>query len=175
LRWTSVNADSVSIDPGVGGVAGSGSKQVCPGSTTEYTITATGAGGSRTASTTVNVKPPPKVVDRLSLHINFDSNKADIRPAAVGELKKAIDFVKKYPGHSISIEGHTDSMGSDKYNQALSEQRAAAVKEYLVKNGGADASQIKTVGYGETKPVAVNTTKEGRLKNRRVEVLILSE
>lgn len=139
LRWTSANADSVSIDPGVGGVAGSGSKQVCPGSTTQYTATATGAGGSRTASTTVNVKAPPKpkVVDRLSLHINFDSNKADIRPTAVGELKQAIDFVKKYPGHNISIEGHTDSVGSEKYNQTLSERRSASVKEYLVKNGGA--------------------------------------
>lgn len=178
LRWTSAAADSVSIEPGVGGVSPSGSKQVCPDSTTQYTITATGAGGSRTASTTVNVKaPPPKprVVDRLSLHINFDSNKASIRPAAVGELQKAIDFVKKYPGHNISIEGHTDNVGSEKYNQALSERRAAAVKEYLVKNGGAEKSQIKTVGYGETKPVAVNTTKEGRFKNRRVEVLILSE
>jgi OOP family OmpA-OmpF porin len=175
LRWTSAAADSVSIGPGVGGVAGSGSKQVCPGSTTQYTVTATGAGGIRTASTTVNVKPPTKVVDRMSLHINFDSNKTSIRPAAVGELQKAIAFVKKYPGHSISIEGHTDSMGSDKYNQALSERRAAAVKEYLVKNGGAGASQIKTVGYGESKPVAANTTKEGRFKNRRVEILILSE
>jgi len=178
LRWTSANADSVSIDPGVGGVAGSGSKQVCPGSTTQYTITATGAGGTRTASTTVNVKPPPpkpKVVDRLSLHINFDSNKADIRPADVDELKKAIDFVKKYPGHNISVEGHTDNVGSDKYNQALSERRAAAVKEYLVKKGGADASRIKSVGYGERKLIAGNATKEGRFKNRRVEVLILSE
>jgi outer membrane protein OmpA-like peptidoglycan-associated protein len=121
--------------------------------------------------------PPlkPRVVDRLSLHINFDSNKADIRPADIGELKKAIDFVKKYPGHNISIEGHTDNVGSDKYNQALSERRAAAVKEYLVKNGGADASRIKSVGYGERKLIAGNATKEGRFKNRRVEVLILSE
>ncbi|MGA7104831.1 MAG: OmpA family protein [Candidatus Deferrimicrobiaceae bacterium] len=178
LSWMSADADSVSIAPGVGGVAGSGSKQICPGSTTQYTITATGAGGSRTASTTVNVKPPPpkpKVVDRLSLHINFDSNKMDIRPADIGELKKAIDFVKKYPGNNISVEGHTDNVGSDKYNQALSERRAAAVKEYLVKNGGADASRVKTVGYGERKPIAGNATKEGRFRNRRVEVLILSE
>jgi OOP family OmpA-OmpF porin len=178
LSWTSADAASASIDQGVGSVAPSGTKEVCPGGTTSYMITATGAGGTRTASTTVNVKPPPpkpKVVDRMSLHINFDSNKADIRPADVGELQKAIEFVKKYPGHNISIEGHTDSVGSDKYNQALSERRASAVKDYLVKKGGADGSRIKTVGHGEAKPIADNKTKKGQFENRRVEVLVLSE
>jgi outer membrane protein OmpA-like peptidoglycan-associated protein len=178
LNWTSANAAGASFDQGVGDVAPSGSKQVCPGNTTNYTITATGAGGSRTASTTVTVKPPPpkpKVVDRLSLHINFDSNKSVIRKADVAELQKAIDFIKKYPGHNVSIEGHTDSIGSDKYNQRLSERRAAAVKDYIVKKGGADGSRIKTSGYGETKPIADNKTKKGQFENRRVEVLILSE
>lgn len=180
LTWSSTNADSASIDQGVGKVDASGSKEVCPNSTTKYTIDATGKGGSQTASTTVTVNPPPppkapKVVDRLTLHINFDSNKSDIRKADVAELQKAIDFIKKHPGHNISIEGHTDSIGSDKYNQALSERRAAAVKDYIVKKGGVDASRIKTVGYGESKPIADNKTKKGQFENRRVEVLILSE
>jgi outer membrane protein OmpA-like peptidoglycan-associated protein len=181
LSWSSTGADLASIDQGVGNVDPSGSKEVCPGSTTTYSINATGKGGSRTASTTVTVKTPPppkpapKVVDRLSLHINFDSNKSDIRKADVAELQKAIDFIKKYPGHDISIEGHTDSTGSDKYNQALSERRAAAVKDYIVMKGGADGSRIKSVGYGESKPIADNKTNKGKFENRRVEVLILSE
>lgn len=178
LTWSSTNADSASIDQGVGKVDPSGSKEVCPGNTTKYTIEATGKGGTKTASTTVTVNPPPpppKVVDRLSLHINFDTNKSDIRKADVPELEKAIAFIKKYPGHKVSIEGHTDDRGSEKYNQALSERRAAAVKDYIVKKGGAEAGKIKTVGYGETKPIADNKTKKGQFENRRVEVLILSE
>jgi OOP family OmpA-OmpF porin len=179
LSWSSTNADSASIDQGVGKVDPSGSKQVCPADTTKYTLSATGKDGSQTASTTVNVNPPPppkpKVIDRLSLHINFDSNKSDIRKADVAELQKAIDFVKKYPGHKIAIEGHTDNIGSDKYNQALSERRAAAVKDYIEKKGGVDGSRMKTAGFGETKPIADNKTKKGQFENRRVEVLILSE
>jgi len=93
----------------------------------------------------------------------------------IGELQKAIAFVKKYPGYNISVEGHTDNVGKDKYNQSLSERRAAAVKKYLVENGAANADKIKPVGYGKTRPVADNKTAEGKFKNRRVEILILSE
>ena len=158
-------------------VALSGSRQVCPGSNTQYTITAAGEGGARTASTMVSVipLPLPKVIDRLTIHVNFDFDKADIRPADLAELQKAVEFVDKYPGYRISLEGHTDSIGSEKYNQALSERRAAAVKDYLLKQGVADGQRIQTVGYGESKPIADNSTEKGRFENRRVEVLILSE
>jgi OOP family OmpA-OmpF porin len=156
-----------------------GSRQVCPGSNTQYTITAAGPGGSRTASTTVSVTPPPppppKVIDRLTIHVNFDFDKAVIRPADQAELQKAVDFVKKYPGYKISLEGHTDSIGTEKYNQGLSERRAAAVKDYLLKEGVADGQRIQTAGYGESRPIADNKTDKGRFENRRVEVLILSE
>jgi outer membrane protein OmpA-like peptidoglycan-associated protein len=70
----------------------------------------------------------------------------------------------------ITIEGHTDSVGSSKANQAVSAQRAAAVKQYLV-DQGADASRIQTEGLGEAYPVASNSTEAGRQKNRRVEVI----
>jgi OOP family OmpA-OmpF porin len=173
LTWSSANVSSASIDQGVGKVDPSGSRQVCPKSTTPYTIAAVGAGGSRTASTTVTVKP--KVIDRLTLHVNFDFDKAAIRNADTAELQKAVDFVKKYPGYKISIEGHTDNIGTEKYNQGLSERRAAAVKEYLLKQGVTDGARLRTVGYGESQPVADNSTAEGRFKNRRVEILILSE
>ena len=182
LAWSSTNATSASIAPGVGSVDLNGSRQICPGSTTEYMITATGAGGSQTAAATVTVNPPPpppaaapKVIDRLTLHVNFDFDKSVIRKTDDAELQKAVDFVKKYPGNQVSIEGHTDSIGTDKYNQALSERRAAAVKAYLLKQGVVDSQKIKSVGYGESRPIADNKTKQGRFENRRVEILILSE
>ena len=180
LFWSSENASGASIDQGIGDVGKSGSRQVCPAATTLYTISATGEGGSKTASTTVTVKPPPpppvaKVIDRLIVRVNFDTDKSIIRKADTAELQKAIDFVKKYPGYNISVEGHTDNVGKDKYNQALSERRAAAVKKYLVENGAANADKIKPVGYGKTRPIADNKTAEGKFKNRRVEILILSE
>jgi OOP family OmpA-OmpF porin len=180
LFWSSENASGASIDQGIGDVGKSGSRQVCPTATTLYTISAAGEGGSQTVSTTVTVNPPPpppavKVIDRLVVHVNFDTDKAILRKADIADLQKAVAFVKKYPGYNISIEGHTDSVGKDKYNQALSERRAAAVKKYLVENGAAHTDKIKPVGYGETRPVADNKTAEGKFKNRRVEILILSE
>ena len=173
LTWSSANVSSASIDQGVGSVSPSGSKQVCPGSTTQYTIAAVGEGGSRSASTTVTVSS--KVIDRLTLHVNFDFDKAAIRDADTAELQKAIGFVKKYQGYKVSIEGHTDSRGTERYNQRLSERRAAAVKEHLLKHGVADGARIKSAGYGKSKPIADNSTEKGRFENRRVEILILSE
>jgi OOP family OmpA-OmpF porin len=197
LAWSSTNASSASIAPGVGPVDLNGSRQICPGSTTDYMITATGAGGSQMAAATVTVNPPPpaptpapapivipappapapapRVIDRLTLHVNFDFDKSVIRKTDDAELQRAVDFVKKYPGYQIAIEGHTDSIGTNKYNQALSERRAAAVKAYLVKQGVVDNQRITSVGYGETRPIADNKTKKGRFENRRVEVLVLSE
>jgi outer membrane protein OmpA-like peptidoglycan-associated protein len=177
LTWSASNASRVSIDQGIGNVGPSGSRKVCPDKTMGYMITAMGEGGTRTASTTVNVKPPPaapRVVDRLTVHVNFDSNKADIRKADVAELQKAIAFVKKYPGYRISVEGHTDDRGAAKYNQTLSEKRAVAAKKYLVDNGVGDGGKISTTGFGESRPKADNKTGKGRFENRRVEILILS-
>lgn len=149
-----------------------GSRKVCPDRTTLYAIAAVGEGGSREASTTVTVAA--KVIDRLALHVNFDFDKATVRKADDADLEKGVAFVKKYPGFNISLEGHTDSIGGDAYNQRLSERRAAAVKEYLVKEG-VDPAKIQTSGHGKSNPVADNSTAKGRFENRRVEVLILSE
>jgi outer membrane protein OmpA-like peptidoglycan-associated protein len=188
LDWSTTGASSASIDQGIGSMDPNGSREVCPGSTTQYTITAMGDGGTRTNSATVTVNPPPppvpvvkpavpKVIDRLVLHVNFDFDKSTVRQADVADLQKAIDFVKKYPGYEISIEGHTDSRGSDKYNQALSERRAAAVKAYLLKHGMIDTHKdmIMTKGFGESKPIADNKTEKGRFENRRVEILVLEK
>ena len=177
LMWSSANAASASIEPEVGTVDLAGLRQVCPRSTTQYTIAAVGEGGTRAASTTVTVTPPPapKVIDRLAIHVNFDFDKSTVRDADTAELQKALAFVRKYAGYKISIEGHTDGIGTEQYNQRLSERRAAAVRQYLLQHGVADGARITSAGYGESKPIADNATEQGRFQNRRVEILILSE
>ena len=161
LSWSTQNATEAEIDQGVGKVGPSGSKQVCPTDNTTYAIT---AGGSVKATTTV------PVYKRTTLQINFDSNKAVIRKADLPELQKGIDFVKKYPDTKVSVVGYTDSRGSDKANLKLSQQRADAVKKYLVDNGHVKADMISAEGRGEADPVGDNKTKEGQFKNRRVEI-----
>jgi outer membrane protein OmpA-like peptidoglycan-associated protein len=116
-----------------------------------------------------------KVVDKMTLRVHFDFDRSEIRPADKAELDKAVDFVKKYPDAEIEIKGHTDSMGSDAYNRGLSKRRADAVKEYLIREADVAPAKIRARGYGESKPVASNDTEEGRAKNRRVEILILSD
>ena len=83
-----------------------------------------------------------------------------------------MNILKEYPSSKFSIEGHTDSDGKDTLNQKLSEDRAAAVKNYLIENG-VDAGRLTSVGYGETKPIASNKTKTGKAQNRRVEVKLI--
>ncbi|MDP2694132.1 MAG: OmpA family protein [Gallionella sp.] len=100
---------------------------------------------------------------------SFDKESAKLKPTADAKLQQVIDFASKYPDADLEVSGHTSSPGSDAYNQKLSEKRAAAVKAHLVKKGVA-ADRIIAKGYGETMPVADNSTKEGRAANRRVEV-----
>lgn len=176
LTWASTNATEAAIDMGVGKVDPSGSKQVCPTTSMGYQINVKGPGGSASAvAVVVMPAPPAPKAEELTLHINFDTDKATIRKDDLGELTKAVEFVKKYPGRKITIEGHTDSTGSEKHNQALSERRAAAVKEYLLKNGVPGAERITAVGYGESRPVANNTTANGKFLNRRVVITALPE
>jgi OmpA-OmpF porin, OOP family len=106
---------------------------------------------------------------RVTLNVEFDFNKATIRKAEQQDIGNLAAVMKKYPDLKIVIEGHTDNVGSAKYNEKLSQQRADAIKKNLVSQYGIDASRLSTKGYGLTKPVASNATKEGRQKNRRVE------
>jgi outer membrane protein OmpA-like peptidoglycan-associated protein len=121
------------------------------------------------------VKEKCAVIDRMTLRVNFDFDKSKIREADEAKLKKAVHFVRKYRGANIRLEGYTDSIGTEQYNNALSERRANAVKNYLVKEGGVSKKEIKAVGNGESNPVASNKTEEGRAENRRVEILIMSK
>jgi OmpA-OmpF porin, OOP family len=123
----------------------------------------------------ISMMPSDKVIDKFTLTINFDFDKSNIRNKDKEQLKQAIDFVKKYKGHKIKIEGHTDWIGTEKYNQGLSERRAEATTKYLVEKGSVPAKSISSAGYGELKPIASNKTRDGRAKNRRVEILILSD
>jgi len=107
--------------------------------------------------------------------VYFDFNKATIRPESYSVLDDAARILTDNPKIMVEIQGHTDSEGSDSYNQKLSEQRAYAVVDYLVKVKGIDINRLKAVGYGESKPIASNDTKEGRALNRRVEFVILGE
>jgi outer membrane protein OmpA-like peptidoglycan-associated protein len=107
----------------------------------------------------------------LSSEASFDFDKSYIKPAFQPSLDKLADVMIKYNRSEITIIGHTDSIGSDAYNQRLSEERARAVKDYLVSRGVA-ASRMTTVGRGESEPRDTNSTEAGRQLNRRVEILI---
>lgn len=100
--------------------------------------------------------------------INFDVNKADIKPESMGTLNGIVQVLKDNPDLKFEIGGHTDSDGDDAANLKLSQLRADAVRTQLI-NMGIDASRLTTKGFGETKPITDNTTPEGKANNRRVE------
>jgi OOP family OmpA-OmpF porin len=123
--------------------------------------------------------PPPSAASkRIILRgVNFDYDKASIKSEFAPVLDEAAQVLKDNPQISVTIEGHTDSIGSESYNQRLSERRAEAVRRYLVERGVA-ASRLEIRGYGESQPVASNTTPEGkdnpegRALNRRAELRV---
>lgn len=106
-------------------------------------------------------------------NIFFDTDKATLRPESTYELERLIKLMTDVPTLKIELGGHTDSQGSDDYNQDLSERRAKAVVDYLTQKGVA-ADRLKWAGYGEKDPMATNETKEGRQLNRRTEFKVLS-
>jgi outer membrane protein OmpA-like peptidoglycan-associated protein len=101
----------------------------------------------------------------------FDTDKYDLKEKSVTELEKIIYFLSENPAITIEISGHTDNTGNPAYNQQLSERRAQAVYNYLISRG-IEARRIQAKGYGQTRPVASNTTEEGKQLNRRIEFLI---
>lgn len=120
--------------------------------------------------------PPAPAVIRLR-GVNFDYNKSNIKSEFVPVLEEAAQTLKDNPDVNVKISGHTDSHGSDDYNQRLSERRAQAVKQYLVSKGIA-SSRLSTEGRGEREPIAENMkggrdNPEGRAMNRRVELAIV--
>jgi outer membrane protein OmpA-like peptidoglycan-associated protein len=101
----------------------------------------------------------------------FDTAKYSLRPLAREKLAKVAGIVSGHPGLKLDVEGHTDSVGGDEYNQQLSEQRGGSVRDFLIEEG-MSASSVTSRGFGKTQPVATNDTAEGRQQNRRVELVI---
>jgi len=115
--------------------------------------------------------PPAPAPKKLTLEgVNFDNDKATLRPDAYGILDKAATTLKEWGNVKVEVAGHTDSRSDDDYNQKLSQRRAEAVRTYLIGKGVA-ADRLTAKGYGESSPVADNDTEEGRFKNRRVELV----
>jgi OmpA-OmpF porin, OOP family len=116
-------------------------------------------------------QPPAPTKKKIVLRgVNFDFNKADIRKDAAPILDEAANILKDNKDVRVSVQGHTDAVGSDAYNMKLSMRRADSVKRYLAGKGVA-ADRLATEGFGESKPVASNDTADGRAQNRRVELV----
>jgi peptidoglycan-associated lipoprotein len=185
LTWRVENATQVAINPGVGNVNASGTQRVCPPSTTTYTLSASGPGGSVTASATVNVvaaaPPPPAVTapkksfsELLSEQLQdalFDYDRSEIREDARAVLTRNSEALKQifqnYPDAIVNVEGHCDERGSAEYNLGLGDRRATAAKEFLTELG-VPGSKLQTVSYGKERPVCTEANESCWQRNRRV-------
>jgi OmpA-OmpF porin, OOP family len=112
------------------------------------------------------IAPPYKKEVCLGLKVEFESGKSEVRPQFKDEIKRVADYMKEHPDMTGTIEGYTDSVGSDQYNMKLSVKRAEAVKKYMVDEFGISKDRLKTKGMGKTRPIADNSTPEGRAMNR---------
>jgi OOP family OmpA-OmpF porin len=131
-------------------------------------------GGRRAA------EPPPPAPEpaaeaiekgRTTLDVKFDFDQSVIKKGYYNDIDNLVSVMKQYPELAVALEGHTDWIGSDAYNQTLSQKRADAVKLYMIEKGGIDSNRLKAIGYGESRPIADNKTDEGRAQNRRTEAV----
>ncbi len=111
----------------------------------------------------------------ITLNIDFDTDKADIKPQFHSDLKEIADFFKTYPKTTAVIEEHTDSIGPAEYNLQLSQRRAESVRKYLIEKFDISPDRLAAKGYGEARPISSNDTRQGRQQNRRVVVVNLAE
>jgi len=187
LSWTSENATSLDLQPGVGAVQSSGSTSVSPSQSTTYTLTAKGPGGEATSTARVTVTspppPPPQAPPAVSSETLFeqnikdaffDFNKSNIRPDAQQALTADANFLKAHPSINFTIEGHCDERGSEEYNLGLGDRRANSAKNFLV-NLGISASRITTISYGKDRPFCTEHTEACWQKNRRAHLVMGSE
>ncbi len=145
------------------------------------------AGNTRVLEkTVVKVKYPPKVITEkieiveedeglkinLKSQVLFGQGKSELKEESFESLDEVVRVLEAYEKNKVSVEGHSDSVGSDRVNKKISLKRADAVKEYILKNG-IDTGRISVKGWGEEKPIASNRTRAGRMANRRVEIIIL--
>ncbi|MDR0549082.1 MAG: OmpA family protein [Deltaproteobacteria bacterium] len=138
------------VDPDNDGVCDPYDK--CPGTPAGYKVDANGC----------------PITVTINLLINFDFDKAVVKPEYYSEVQKVADFLNSHPLSTTVVEGHTDSRGSDVYNERLSQRRADAVRKALLDRFNIDPGRIQAIGYGESRPIADNATADGRAENRRV-------
>jgi outer membrane protein OmpA-like peptidoglycan-associated protein len=145
-----------------------------PGGGSEYTvwIVERAGMGQQVALNAATIAAALAEKGSLALrNILFDTGRATLKPESSKELQLVVDVLKADDALRLEIQGHTDNVGQPAANLTLSQQRAAAVRDYLVKTGGVASSRLTSAGFGDTKPVAPNTTDEGRAQNRRVEIV----
>jgi outer membrane protein OmpA-like peptidoglycan-associated protein len=122
-------------------------------------------------TTVSKAQPVPENIS-ITLNVQFDTGKANIKPKYHNDIKRIADAMSKYPSTSVVIVGHTDNVGKELVNVKLSYLRAANIKAYLVQKFGIDSSRIRVIGYDYQKPIASNKTAQGRQANRRGETQI---
>ena len=186
LRWeVSGDVTSVSIDQTIGTVPNTGNRRVFPTDSTTYTLSATGSGGSVTASTTITVTTPPPapppttpnttgtMETRLASDVQdayFDYDKSDVRGDAREVLNRDAASIKAiladFPNATIVVEGHCDERGSAEYNLGLGDRRASSAKDYLVELG-VPGDRLKTISYGKERPQCTESDESCWQRNRR--------
>ncbi len=185
LRWTSTNATSLMLAPGIGTVAPEGMTTVSPTDSITYTITATGPAGTADASTHITVTGATaaaesgggvsatleELFNREVQDAYFDLDRADIRGDAKEALMKTAQFLRSYPQIKVAVEGHCDERGSTEYNLALGDRRAQAAKDFLV-SLGVPADRMQTVSYGKEKPFCTEHTDACWQQNRRAHFVL---
>ncbi len=184
LSWSVANATDIAIDQGLGAVAANGTRQVFPGNTITYTLTARSGGGNDTRSVTVNVTvpgappppppPPPAIsgaelLSREAQDAYFDYDKSDLRDDARQALTRDADLLKRVfaadPSFSVVIEGHCDERGSAEYNLGLGDRRATSAKDFLV-GLGVPEGRIRIISYGKERPVCTEASEDCYQRNR---------
>ena len=187
LSWTSQDATDFDLQPGVGKVQATGSTSVTPQSSTTFTLTAIGPGGTGTATARVSVYSPTTsqpAVEPGNSHVSstdiltntnnikdayFGLDKADISADAAQSLTGDASLLKEQPTSKFTIEGQCDDRGSEEYNLALGDRRATAAKNFLV-NAGVSPDRIDTISFGKNQPVCTEQTEECWQKNRRAHI-----
>ncbi len=174
LTWQTNNASDITIE-GLGTVSASGSKTVMPNSSTTYTLTAKGPGGSQNASArvTVNAKmaaatPSPSDADLFVRNVKdvlFDYDKANIRTDEAPVAQADASFLLQHPAIKVSVEGHCDDRGSEEYNLALGTSRAETLKKTLLQQG-VTVDRIKTISYGKERPFCTDDNEQCWAQNR---------
>jgi peptidoglycan-associated lipoprotein len=178
LSWSTTNATSATIT-GIGPVPVNGSQPVTPSTSTVFTLTATGPGGTVSASTRITLTPPPppppaatvsltdeQLFEQNMHDVYFDYDKSALRPQDASVVSEDAAFLQQHPAMKVVIGGHCDERGSAEYNIALGQERAASLQKAL-EDKGVPASQLRIVSYGKEKPFCTESTEECWQQNRR--------